>query len=272
VTNPYAPPVTASFVLPVAALPEGMRRYRLAEKPYRTLVRRALLVRFAWVLAIYLVLFGVLELIGIHSVLLLPIFGLSFGLNVLSTWLRTRAATRKQLVMYELIVGPRVARRIMLALPPSEILRPEVTRILETPRGMWLISTAPRRTLALSAATEGYAELRATMGTWGQVESMRGWAAFAFAWGQRRHMLPRDAIAGTTLEADASLRDELMAVRALSADRGAGYDPLVRTRDRLVRMVILWAVLVVLFLVIWQMLQPQPRPRAPRPRPPITGP
>ena len=82
----------------------------------------------------------------------------------------------------------------------------------------------------------------------------------------------REDVTGTALEHDASLRDELMAVRALSADRGAGYGPLLRTRDRLVRVAILWALLVVIFLVIWQLLQPQPRSHPPRPRPPITGP
>lgn len=171
------------------------------------------------------------------------------------TWLRVRPAIARQLAAFDVVVSPRVARRVMPVLPVAEILRPEVTRIVETARGLWLVSTQPRRTVFLVSALEGYAELRATMATWGAIEPLRGLAAFTFAFGQMRHMRPRDRLDGA-LATDATLVDELATVRALSADQGAGYGQTASPRVRLWRVLVLWVLLIVMFLAIWQFLTP----------------
>jgi hypothetical protein len=264
VANPYAPPAPPPAVVPEAALPEGMRRFRLAPGPYRAIVRRIVIRRDIVIALLYLLLLGMLWVLGLQVEYAAGIAVAVWIGSFVLTWLRTRAAVERQLEMFEIILSPRVARRVMVGLPPAEILRPEVTRIVETPRALCLVSTTPRRTMTVVRAVAGYEVVRAQVATWGRIETLRGWPAFAFAWGQLRHMRPRDRIEGA-LTGDRTLLDELTAVRHLSRDAGGGYGSSVSLRRRLVRMLVLWLLLVGLFLAIWQFLQPRDLPRPPLP-------
>jgi hypothetical protein len=80
---------------------------------------------------------------------------------------------------------------------------------------------------------------------------VQGWL-LPFAEVQRQG--PRDVVVGTVLETDADLPQELATVRGLGADRGLGLGPV--TRVRLIRLVAIWVLLIVMFLAIWQLLQP----------------
>jgi hypothetical protein len=232
-----------------------MRRHSLDPDRYRALVRRILLRRGVLLASFYLLFLGLLERASFVSAYTWPIGGVAFVATVVMTWLRTRPAMARQLASFDVVVSPRVVRRVMPLLPVAEVLRPEVTRIVETARGLWLVSEHPRRTVSLSSVLAGYAELRAALAAWGPIEPLRGLPAFAFAFGQLRHMRPRDRLDGA-LAGDATLVDELATVRALSADHGAGYGPTVSTRGRLLRVLIVWALLIVMFLAIWQFLSP----------------
>lgn len=268
-TNPYAPPAAAPLALPDTALPPEMRRFRLEPNAYRTVVRRLLFRQYGIIVLTTLAMLAIFGAGGLPVAFPALIATLGWGLMFGITWLRLGAAIEKHVAMYEVIVSPRVVRRVMLVLSTSEMLRPEVTRIVETSRGLWLVSRSPRRTMTLSNAIDGYADLRNQVAAWGSVESLRGWQAAAFSFGQLRHMRPRDRIEGA-LANDPSLVEELTMVRAVSADRGGGYGPGLNVRRRLLRLAILWLLMVVAFLAVWQILSPgerKPTPRRPPPAP-----
>jgi hypothetical protein len=270
VVNPYAPPAPPPAVVPEAVLPEGMRRFRLAPGPYRALVRRIVIRRYVIIGLLYLLLLGMLSSLGLQIEFSAGVaVAVWVGAFVL-TWLRTRVAVERQLVMFEIIMSARVLRRVMVGLPVAEVLRPEVTRVVETPRAISLLSTTPRRTITVVRAIDGYDAVREQVATWGKIETLRGWSAFAFAWGQLRHLRPRDRIEGA-LATDPTLLDELTAVRTVSRDGGAGYGNVVTLRQRLRWMLVLWVLLIVMFLAIWQFLQPRDVPRPPRPPRPATS-
>jgi hypothetical protein len=264
--NPYAPPAPAPQHVPQAELPAGMRRFRLAREPYLALVRRLFIRRQVVVLGVVaLVVLGMLGLSGLPVAMPAGIVAVVLVAMVPISWLRMRAMADRQLAMFELVVSPRVVRRSMPLLGTAEVLRPEVTRIVETPRALSLVSTTPRRTVSVARVVEGYDELRALVAGWGPIETLRGWSAFAFAWGQLRHARPRDRIE-QALAQDATLLDELTAVRAVSADPGGGYGRVFKVRRLLLVVGVLWLLLVVLWLAIWQFLgNEEPRPRAPSP-------
>jgi hypothetical protein len=241
-----------------------MRRFRLAPAPYRKAVHRALIRQYAIVGLGCAAAVVIGSAAGASMTQTASILAVAWGVGFVVTWLRLGPAIKKHLAMYEVIVSPRVVRRIMLVLPSAEMLRPEVARIVETPRALWLESRSPRRTLLLMKAIDGYADLRSEIAAWGPIESLRGWSAVAFSWGQLRHMRARDRIEAA-LAGDASLVEELSMVRALSADRGVGYGAALNVRRRLVRVVVVWALLVVTFIAIWQLLAPPARKPAARP-------
>lgn len=264
--NPYAPPAPPPQHVPQAVLPPGMRRFKLAREPYLALVRRLFIRRQLIVVAI-LLLFVLGLLASMGQLFLVPAtmaLGVMIALVVVS-WLRMRGAAERQLAMFEVVASPRIVRRVMPLLGVAEMLRPEVTRIVETPRALSLVSTSPRRTVSVARVIEGYDELRAQLATWGTIETLRGWPAFAFAWGQLRHARPRDRIEGA-LASDATLLDELTAVRTVSGDQGGGYGATLKPRRLLLLFLGLWILLVVMFLALWTFLSDE-RP-ATRPPPP----
>ncbi len=270
--NPYAPPAAAAYVVPATELPAGFRRFRLEPAAFRRLVRRQAVLRVPFVLVVLALVLGIESLagmpVGLASWIVVPSVLIGFALR----WARAARLAARPMATFEVIASPRVVRRIMAGLLPAEILRPEITRIVETPWGLWLLSTTPRRSLGLVRAIDGYDALRAHVGTWAPIESIGLGERLWLRLREARRMGPRDVIAGTALATDPTLLEELGLIRAVGADRGAGFGPATLVRNALLRVLLLWVLLIVLFLAIWQFLAPTERPARPRGRPPTTLP
>jgi hypothetical protein len=272
---PYAPP-QASLGPPgylETPLPPGVRRFRLDPARYRTWVTRRIL-RFAgiFILAFAAFLLPFAATLFADSLLtVIPLFAIACGYGLLTTILRARNLASSNLVTYEVLLGPRVLRRTIAATLPAEILRPEVSAIFETGEGLWVSCLNPRRALFLTRALDGYDDVRSELATWRSIEPLHGLPALRRTAGLRTHQAPRDAVAGTSLASDPSLAADLEAVRAASSAAWRHY-PAPQGAGRVARRVlILWVVLIVMFLAIWQLLQPGEHQDAPpRPRPATT--
>jgi hypothetical protein len=266
-SNPYAPPSDGPYVPPPgAALPADFRRFRLDPIAYRSFATRALLLRSAFVLGTTIAFAGLVVLVLPDSAYVFFVVPVVIAL-VLPTFVRVRSPRSPELVSYELLASPRVLRRTVVGLLPAEILRPEVTRIVESKLGLWVFSTTPLRALFVVSALDGYADVRAALATWRPIEPLAGGGRAARRLVRQSTGLQgsRDAVHGTSLAADASLREELELVRAVSSTAHQAVVP-VAPRRRGVRVLLLWVLLIVMFLAIWQFLSPTPpsqsRPRA----------
>jgi hypothetical protein len=257
VTNPYAPPAAATFVLPTPVLPAGVRRFGLDLAAYRVLLRSRVRRRGPVVIAVVAVVVAINGLSGLPALVTsgVLVVGCILGLGI--AWLGVSRVGSAQLATYEVLASDRVVRRILKGTVPAEVLRPEVTRIVETRFGLWVLCDSPRRSLALVRAIAGYGDLREQLAGWRPIEGLRGWPATRMEYAERGRQGPRDVMVGTALAGDPSLVEELGTVRAVSADRGAGYGAPTLVRNRWLRILMLWALLVVLFFALWQLLQPR---------------
>lgn len=259
--NPYAAPAPPGGPLPQPGpLPPEVLRVRFDPELHRKTVR-ARLARF---------------LVTFVSVILLVDFGLFRPLDLAGSWtwlvvvatglvivtIRVQRMARRSLATYELLVGPRVMRRTLAGFAPSEVLRPEVSRAFETRWGIWLVCDAPAHAFFVACAVAGYDELRATLGTWTTIETLRGWTAWRRASAVQARQGTRDTVPGTALASDVTLANELEEVRRASSTAWMAHPQLPKAAPRLRRLLILWALLIVFFLAIWQFLAPAPRPPA----------
>jgi hypothetical protein len=255
-TNPYAPPAAAAFVLPTPVLPPGVRRYGLDPAAYRALLRSRVRRRGPIIVGIVAIVVAINGLSGLPAVVTggVLVVGCVLGLSI--AWFGAGRVGTRQLSTFEVLASERVVRRILTGTPPAEILRPEVTRIVETPWGLWVIGASPRRSLGLVRAIAGYAELREQLTSWRPIEPLRGLRAARLSYAERGRQGPRDAMQGTSLDADPTLVEELATVRALGADRGMGYGAPTVMRYRLLRLLLFWVMLIILLFALWQLLQP----------------
>jgi hypothetical protein len=157
-------------------------------------------------------------------------FGVAMLLFVVATacaatpgLLFARRTDSPQLLTYELLVGTRVVRRTVAGSQPAEVLRPEVTSILETADGLWLSCDVPRRALFVSRAVDGYEDVRAEVGKWRAIEALGAAGAWRHASTQGPAQASRDAIQGTALGSDPSLGAELELVRGASSTSWENY-------------------------------------------------
>jgi hypothetical protein len=261
--DPYAPP--AAPIEPAAGvegtLPPGVRRYRLDPARFRALATRLALRRLALVAVLPL---GVALLLatGGERGFFVPVVLLGVGWSLFIALAKARSASAPELVSYEMLAGPRVLRRTMIGRQPAEVLRPEVSAVFEVKGGLWVACSEPRRAVFVSRAVDGYDDLRATLAAWRPIEPLRGWAAWRFGVAQASRQAPRGAVTGTALASDASLFEELERVRAASSAAWTRY-PAVSPVTRY-RAVMIWVLLIVMFLAIWQVLQPGERRPPPR--------
>jgi hypothetical protein len=259
--NPYAPPrVDAVPAIARGPLPEGIRRYALDRDKLRDVLDRAwrgLVVRMVGVLALYLALqvyLGILTL-DVLEILIPVLGGYSIAASLFRRW-RIRRNEAAMLQGYELLVSPRVLRRTAFRAVPAEILAPEVTSIVEVAQGLSLEARGVKQRLFVSRAIQGYEEVRDHVARWRPIETRGGFASYRRRWMHRfGEKVRRDVT-------DPSLAGELEAVRALAMPPGP------RPRRWGVRMLILWAVLIVMFLAIWQFLSPERNPPPHRHRAP----
>jgi hypothetical protein len=260
-TNPYAPPAVAAFVMPERPLPAGMSRHRLVPERAKALVREALLRRTLVTGILYVALIAVLmtmsRVANVVAVLVVVWVG-----TTAFTWVRVWRVASARLATFEIVASARVVRRVMAGVVTAEVLRPEVTRMVETRRALWILCDHPRRSVGVPRTAEQYAELRAALAGWGPIEKAGGVSAMLAPIRYARRGGPRDVVDGTWLASDPTLLDELRLVRAASADAGVGFGVPVPVR-RWRRVLLLWFVLVFMFLALWQILQPGPlRPRS----------
>ena len=256
-SNPYAPPTTAAFVLHASELPSGIRRFRLDRVATLALVNRSVLWRAVIIFVVLVLMLVVYAAIGAPVALGAPIFLVVWIVGIGLGWLLRRTLVSRQVATYEVLASSRVVRRILARTLPTEILRPEVSRIVETRWGLWLLSTSPRRSLGLVRSIEGYADLRSQIEQWKPIEALGGVQGWLLPFAEVKRQGPRDVVVGTVLETDADLAQELATVRGLGADRGLGMGPVARVR--LIRLLAIWVLLIVMFLAIWQLLQPSSR-------------
>jgi hypothetical protein len=254
--EPYSPPRDGLPMITSAPLPPGFRRFRLDPVLFGPLVTRGIL--------------RTLMPMSVIAVGFVLIFNMAIGQSPSSTaaqigalalvcaliLVRRRSITAKALRAYELLMGPRVLRRVGSQLGPAEILRPEVTQIVETSDGLWLSSQVPVRSLFVARAIDGYADVRAELAAWHPIESARGWAAWRMASRAAERQGHRDAVLGTALASDSSLRDELEIARAASSV--AYLEEYVAPKRRLVRWSVLWGILILMFGAIWVFLSHPP--------------
>jgi hypothetical protein len=165
------------------------------------------------------------------------------------------------LARYEFLLGDRVLRRTTGSGPVAEVLRPEVSEIVETKYGLWVTCKTPRRSLFVVRALDGYADVREALAAWAPIQSVPGgFASRQRARREREHQGPRDAVIGTALASDQTLVAELESVRAASIDGHAiagASAPVPRGGKALA----VWIALILAFLAIWQVLQPAERRR-----------
>ncbi len=258
--DPYAPPRE----MPVppqarAPLPEGIRRFALARDEFEALVHKALLRRLAWMLpflAAYVALVAWSAGMTLDTLVVsVPVWGATLVAMVFFTRARLRRAIPPALAGYELLVSPRAMRRTARGVPPAEILAPEVTSLVEVPEGLSIAAGEQR--LFVSRAVDGYAQVRDHVRAWRDVETAAGFAAWRRKLRHTRRERVCDPAHNPSLARDASMAGELDAVRALAMPP----DPASVRANRWRRVVVWWLVLVVAFLVIWQLLTPAPRRR-----------
>jgi hypothetical protein len=249
-TSPYRP------------LPPGMQRFRLDPAGYRSAATRHFLRQCVLVAAIALPMLGGAAFVNASNVQ-----GFAYVTGVAAVILLA-AAARKLLTIgnaiapvlarYELLVSERVLRRSTGFGPVAEVLRAEVSEIVETNVGLWVSCAQPRRSLFVVHALDGYADVRQALSAWAPIQPLRGWKARQYARRETRYQGPRDAVIGTALASDTSLAAELEAVRAASFDGHAlPGAPVVASRPG--RALALWVLLIVAFLALWQVLQPAER-------------
>jgi hypothetical protein len=247
-----------------APLPPGVRRFRLDPARYREKDHRLLAI----IPVVGATILCNLAIVATGSSLPVYVIGLALVLRILFGRDR-RPPSPAHLATYELFVGPRVLRRTEASKPPAEVLRPEVSAIVETRDGLHVSCDAPPRSLFLSRALDGYEDVRAELGAWRAIEPLRGWAAWRRA-SDESHEGPRDAISGTSLASDPSLAHELELVRSASS-MDWRIAPEERPPRSARRMLVAWVVLLVLFVAVWQLLQPAERPPARRPSRPAAS-
>lgn len=255
-SNPYAPPdpsyAPGAFVAP---LPAGVRRFTLDPVKLRALVVRRVVVTY-----------GVIGLGAVGaSVAMNGVVGLFAGVGiavavVVSLLLGQRRSVKLQQATYELLLGPHAMRRTLGGFLPAEILRDEVTGIYETHLGLWIMCAAAARSLFVVKAVEGFAEVRAELATWHPIEAHGGLQAWRTGrLGAKRQGARTDAAAGAA-PIDAAVAAELVGLRAASSTAWQAYPTRASVpRGKLV--LVLWGLLIVVFFVIWEVLQPAPRPR-----------
>ena len=135
-TNPYAPPAAAAFVLPTPALPPGVKRFGLDPAAYRVLLQSRVRRRGPVIVAVVAILIAVNGLSGLPALLTSGVLVVGCVLGLALAWFGVSRVGAGQLSTFEVLASERVVRRILKGTLPAEVLRPEVSRIVETRWGL----------------------------------------------------------------------------------------------------------------------------------------
>jgi hypothetical protein len=128
---------------------------------------------------------------------------------------RTLDRRRTKALSFELLVSERVARATIEGEGPMEILRPQASRVLQTPKMIWILCDTPRRSFCVSSATENYETLMRTFHAWASVEKHDAKKERQLRRSEEDYCTTIDA-RDAALEHDPSLADELAHVRQSS--------------------------------------------------------
>lgn len=197
-------------------LREGVRRYRADLTKYRLTI-------WSW-LYIFALSFLVNGLIfGITIALAARVLRLSWSatmvveivlVGLMASLVPSRVITRRRAKAgtFELLVSERVARATIEGEDTAEILRPQASRVLQTPNMFWILCDAPQRSFCVASPTEDYEALKRTFHDWAPVEQHDA--------KKERELRRSEADHGSTIGADdaalandPSLADELARVR-----------------------------------------------------------
>jgi hypothetical protein len=161
--------------------PPDIRSYRLDPDEMASATKRRLWRRMAWMLTLILVMVTVESLwLGDPQALLstlpvvLPLMVLALAFSVFRSFRAQIKSGKAAWDSYDLTLSENVMRRQIVNLPPIEILRPEVTRIVEAKGEGLTVATGDRhRFIFIPEQVIGYDEVRARLAGWRHFEPPR---------------------------------------------------------------------------------------------------
>lgn len=248
--NPYAPTAITLDTRPSEIpLPARVRRFRLDPARFDRFTRKVFLQLLLVTLPLTALCVGLMILIGLSSGSIATFVVVLYAWMTVARVVRVRLVRRSHLQSYELLIGEHAARRNLAGWVSAEILRHDVTRIVEVPTGLWITCEKPQRSLFVASALEGYDEAKATFTAWGHIDRLTGVGAWRFA---RRHagrQGARDEPLLLPLADDAQLA-ELQVLRHASMTGGLEQPP--SRAAAMLRVGVIWFALVLFFLGVWQ--------------------
>lgn len=253
--NPYAPPAVAIDVrVSEAPLPPGVRRFRLDPARFDRFNRVITLQLASIAIPILAVWCGFMGwATGLSPSYLGLLLVLAIAWIFVARTVRVRMSRKSNLASYELLVSDRVARRNLAGWVSAEVLRPEVTEIVEVPTGLWLRCAQPPRALFVAKAIDGYEDARAILTSWAPVRVDGGFSAWRMTRTEGRNQRPRNEALGI-LATDRSMVEELETVR--NASRTATLEKPPSRAATYGRLAVVWFALVLVFLGLWQFFAP----------------
>ena len=156
-----------------------IKMYRLDLAAFERVAKGRMRRRFAWLLPFFLCLLALMLALLVRAqpdiVQTLPYSAPVVVAAVAFGWFRSVRNQMKEgraaWDSYRLTVSPNVLRRVIVNLPPAEIVRTEVTRIVESAADGLSVTTADRhRFVFVPRQLVGFAEVRAHLSGWKAIE------------------------------------------------------------------------------------------------------
>jgi hypothetical protein len=159
-----------------------VRSYRLDPTAFEPMVKRRIRRRLAWALPWFVVVVtpmlvllahvqdGVLETLPFT----VPVILVSLGFGAVRALKWQRKNGKQSWDSYQLSLSENAMRRFIGQLPAVEIVRPEVTRIIDAPGDGLTVTTADRqRFIFIPEQLIGYPSVRAELSSWRSFERQR---------------------------------------------------------------------------------------------------
>ena len=159
----------------MSSSPPAIRSYRLDPNAFAATTKRRIAKRLAWVLPlIFILVIGEFVVMGKNSQSFVDALPIALSVSVLALAFGLFRAFRLQLKngkpawdSYDLTMSENVIMRHVINLPPIEILRPEVTRVVEVRgQGLTVATNDRHRFVFVPEELLGYDEVRARLAQW----------------------------------------------------------------------------------------------------------
>ena len=164
----------------MSAAPTEIRSYRLDPQAFEGITKRRIYRRIAWVTA-FVVLFVTIQLavmstlqegVGDSLPFSIPIILAALGFGGFRAVRMQLKNGKAAWASYQLTMSPNVLRRVIVNLPPIEILRTEVTRIVDVEAEGLTVATADRhRFIFIPRQLIGFGEVCTQLLTWRAFEA-----------------------------------------------------------------------------------------------------